>query len=340
MTAMRTARKLLFPLIPLYRMGLAWRGLRLRRAWEPVERLRLPVVSVGNLSTGGTGKTPFTIALARALGRRGVAVDVLSRGYGRRTEGPARVRADGTADEFGDEPILIAGEAGVPVYVARRRFEAGTLAEGRPEQSRDAGRAEVHLLDDGFQHRQLFRDVDIVLVNRDDWQDWLLPAGNLREPRKAVLRASVIAIAAEETGLEELLRGGGWKGPVWKLQRRVEVPKVDGPVVAFCGIARPGQFFEGLEAAGMRLTSRIVFRDHHRYVPADLIKLRDIARTAGAGALVTTKKDEVRLRGSAPGGEWDLSVLTAGLRIEIEDEDAAMEWLIGRLRGSPGRGSL
>ncbi len=123
---------------------------------------------------------------------------------------------DGTADEFGDEPLLIARETGVPVYVAGQRYEAGLLAEA--ERSADS-RFGLHLLDDGFQHRQLHRDVDILLLDRRDWQDGLLPAGNLREPLKAVRRAAVIAIPADEPELEAELRAWGWDGPVWRLHR-------------------------------------------------------------------------------------------------------------------------
>ena len=129
MTASRAARRMLLPLTPLYRFGLALREQRLRSGREPVRRLRFPVISIGNLSTGGAGKTPFAIALARALTEAGFGVDVLSRGFGRQASTPARVRPDGTAAEFGDEPLLIAREAGVPVYVANQRYEAGLLAE-------------------------------------------------------------------------------------------------------------------------------------------------------------------------------------------------------------------
>ena len=199
-----SSRKLLLPLVPIYRLALLLREWRLGTRLEPVRRLRWPVVSIGNLSTGGAGKTPLTIALAKALERRGLRVDVLSRGYGRRSQRAARVDPDGTAEEFGDEPLLIARETGVPVYVAGQRFMAGLLTEA--ERSADF-RFGLHLLDDGFQHRQLARDVDILLLNSQDWQDGLLPAGNLREPLQALRRAGVIAIPAEEPET-----GGGTEG--------------------------------------------------------------------------------------------------------------------------------
>src|SRR5580692_5459696 len=192
------SRKLLLPLVPAYRLALLLRELSLRTGMESVSRLRFPVVSIGNLSAGGAGKTPLTIALTKALERRGLRVDVLSRGYGRRGERPARVDPDGTAENFGDEPLLVARETGVPVYVAGQRFGAGQLAEAyAPPDLSVSNLPAVHILDDGFQHRQLHRDVDILLLDHRDWLgEGLLPAGNLREPRKAALRATIIAIPA------------------------------------------------------------------------------------------------------------------------------------------------
>ncbi len=313
-------RQLLAPLTPFYRLSLALRRRRLRSGREPVRRLRLPVISIGNLSTGGAGKTPLAIALALALTARGVAVDVLSRGYGRRSRSAARVDPAGSAGEYGDEPLLIARAAGVPVWVAAERYDAGVLAESEM----DAQGARVHLLDDGFQHRQLHRDVDILLVSRADLQDRLLPAGNLREPMSAIERASVIAIPSDDPALESDLRSRGWHGPVWRLRRPMQIPPLDGPVLAFCGIARPAQFFAGLESAGARIAWRRAFPDHHCYTQADLDRLAEQARAAVAAALLTTEKDAVRLRGlQAP-----LPVFTAALRIEIEDEPAALGWLL------------
>jgi tetraacyldisaccharide 4'-kinase len=272
-------RKLLLPLVPAYRLALLLREIRLGSKLEPVRRLRWPVVSIGNLSTGGAGKTPLTIALAKALTKRGFPVDVLSRGYGRQSKVPALVSPDGTAEEFGDEPLLIARETSVPVYVASQRYEAGLLAEaGQPDPQFRA----IHILDDGFQHRQLARDVDILLLNGRDWQDGVLPAGNLREPLSAVRRATVLAIPSDEPELEAELRTWGWKGPIWRLHRAMEVPAVTGPVAAFCGIARPAQFFDGLEIAGLNIAARVAFRDHHRYTAADLDCMTTAARAAGA----------------------------------------------------------
>lgn len=320
-------RPWLAPLIPLYAAGGALRNWRIKSGREPVRRLRWPVVSVGGLSAGGAGKTPTTIALAKALAVAGFAVDVLSRGYRRTSRAAARVRIEGTAEEFGDEPLLIARATDVPVYVAAQRIEVGLLAEADlPEES---AISRVHLLDDGFQHRQLARDVDVLLVNRRDWRDALLPAGNLREPREAAHRASAIAIPSDEKGFEEELRSWGWRGPVWRLRRVMETPAVDEPVAAFCGIARPEQFFSGLEHAGLRVVARIAFGDHHRYSARDLERVVTAARAAGAAALITTEKDLVRLGVAGDDLRRKLPLLTAGLRVEIEEE--AIRWLVERL---------
>lgn len=332
MSQTHTARRLLLPLAPLYRAALALRELKLQTRVEVVRRLQRPVISVGSLSTGGAGKTPLTIALARALTRRGEHVDVLSRGYARNSNLIAHVDPKGAAQDFGDEPVLIARKAGVPVYVAAQRYEAGLLAEAE-----GTGGLVIHLLDDGFQHRQLHRDANILLLDHNDWHsEYLLPAGNLREPRAAIRRATVVAIPANHNApaLEAALRASGWEGPVWRLRRHIDTPHVDGPVAAFCGIARPEQFFDGLQSAGLQLAARLSFSDHHSYTPSDLDRLTAGAQRAGAKALITTEKDRVRLGQLVTSLPESLPLLTAGLCIEIENEDAAIDFLIARVRAA------
>jgi tetraacyldisaccharide 4'-kinase len=329
------SRPLLWPLVPAYRLGLALRELQLRSGLKPLRRLKWLVVSIGNLSAGGAGKTPLTIALAKALSARGLHlglyIDVLSRGYGRRRSTvPVLVDSSGAVEDFGDEPLVIAREANVPVYVATERYEAGQLAE------RDAtGQFGIHLLDDGFQHRQLARDVDILLLSRRDLADHLLPAGNLRESLHAAERAQVIAIPADEADVEAEIKARGWKAQIWRVRRRMEIPHLDkspgGPVAAFCGIARPDQFFQGLESAGAKLVARIAFADHHNYTAADLAGVESAARSAGATTLLTTEKDRVRIGALAAAVSGSLPIQTVPLRTEIEDEKVAIDWLIGRI---------
>ncbi len=327
-------RPWLAPLVPLYAAGVALRDLRLRRCWETAQRLQWPVISVGNLSAGGAGKTPFTIALAELLQQQGFQVDVLSRGYGRASSETARVLPDGAAETFGDEPLLIARQAGVPVYVAPRRYDAGLLAEA-DFAALHAGALSrgmlVHVLDDGFQHRQLARDIDILLLNEADLRDSLLPAGNLREPLRAMQRADIIAVPAEDAAAESDLRHRVWRGPVWRFRRRMEVPATEGPVVAFCGIARPAQFFAGLETAGMRIASRERFRDHHPYTVTDVARLAKAAQSAGATALVTTEKDRVRIGNLAASLPKGIALMTASFFVEIDNPHGLLSWLEQRL---------
>ncbi len=334
-------RPWLAPLVPLYAAGVALRDLRLRRGWEPVRKLAYPVLSIGNLSAGGAGKTPLAIALAQLLAHRGFHIDILSRGYGRTSTQPMRVDPEGTAQLFGDEPLQMA-RAGIPVYVAPQRYDAGLLAEKNAAVQYDSASGHspsAHILDDGFQHRQLARDLDILLLNREDWQDTLLPAGNLREPLRSAARAHVLAIPAEDPTLEADLRASGLKTPIWRIHRQMNVPACDGPIAAFCGIARPGQFFAGLEAKGSKLVLRRAFSDHHRYSAADLEKLAAEARAAGATALITTEKDAVRI-GPSPQTLHGLPLRIVTLAVHIEGENQAANWLVERLMRASQRCAL
>lgn len=350
----KSMRRFLLPLVPLYRMALSHHQRQLRS--HPPSKLIWPVLSIGNLSTGGAGKTPLTIALARALNQRGLHVDVLSRGYGRRSKATLRVDPKGPASLYGDEPLLIAREAKVPVYVAPQRYDAGQLAEqmkgtgfspyiddpknegaGRegfqPLHSSPEGSSSpsaIHILDDGFQHRQLHRDIDILLLTTRDLHDRLLPAGNLREPLAAFRRAHILAIPADEPEVEEALEEANYTGPLWRLHRTMTVPPVTGPVVAFCGIAQPEQFFAGLAKSGLNLASRIAFRDHHPYVPHDLDCLRDACNSVKATAILTTDKDRVRLGSLA--ASIPIPLLTAKLTIQIEDEPNSIDWLVAHIQ--------
>ena len=328
MTRRSATRSLLLPLTPLYRVALGLRELRLHSGIESVRRLKYPVVSIGSLSAGGSGKTPLTIALARALTGRGLQVDVLSRGYGRKSKAALCVDPDGSAEDYGDEPLLIARESGRRVYVAQQRYDAGLLAEsGRIDSHAQI----VHLLDDGFQHRQLHRDVNVVIVDERDLHDHLLPAGNLREPLRALQRADAIATPSTSLETEAALRKLGWHGSIWKLQRRMAVPWIQGPVVAFCGIARSDQFFAGLESHGLHLASRIPFPDHHRFDQHDLDCVLGAARSINAAAFVTTEKDRVRLGKLVEQFSSVGPMLTAQLTIEIRDELETIDWLFSRL---------
>ena len=324
-------RPWLLPLVPLYATGAAVRSAALHFGLEPVRRLSWPVVSIGNLSAGGTGKTPFTIALASLLLREGIHVDVLSRGYGRKSREVERVDVHGSAGQFGDEPLLIAGKTGVPVYVGAQRYLAGRLAE-----SHAGPKTGVHLLDDGFQHRQLARQADIVLVNSEDLADSLLPAGNLREGLSALKRASVLAVPVGDDAAVGRLQKLGF-GPrigqaIWRFRREMVAPEIpeslaQRPVVAFCGIARPEQFFAGLTQKGLQVAASRAFPDHHRFTQADVAMLRRELKSTGSGALVTTAKDLVRLGELAMAMDEADPILAVDLQVVLEDEAGIAAWL-------------
>lgn len=319
-------RPLLAGLTPLYALGVAARETAYRRGWARVERLSRPVVSIGSLSVGGAGKTPVVIRLAELLTEAGVAVDVLSRGYGRRHSGVEVVDPHGSAERFGDEPLLIARRTGVSVVVGSSRFEAGRLAESRLV-------AALHLLDDGFQHRQLARDADVVLVSRADLEDSLLPGGKLREPPTALGRATFLVIREDDPEVEEELRRRGFRQPVWRVRRELEVPAGLSGCIAFCGIARPADFFAGLRAEGVVPAAQRSFRDHHAYREADLRALARLAAEAKATSFVTTEKDLVRLDGSQRAALEAAATLRAvPLRVSFADEAEVLSG-IGRVLG-------
>ena len=173
----------------IYHAAIGARNALYDRGMLVSKRLRGPVVSVGNLSVGGAGKTPFVILLGELLHQRNIPFDVLSRGYGRETQGVAVVDPHGTARDFGDEPLLLARKLAAPVVLGEDRYEAGVEAEKRFG-------SRMHILDDGFQHRALARDFDIVLVTPDDARDRLLPSGRLREPLSALARADAVVLAS------------------------------------------------------------------------------------------------------------------------------------------------
>lgn len=283
-------------------------------------RLSWPVISVGNISVGGSGKTPFVLMLGELLKRRGIEVDVLSRGYRRATTGVLRVNPDGTPEQFGDEPLLIARKLGCPVFVGEDRFDAGLEAEetiGGTQANR------VHLLDDGFQHRQLHRDFDIVLLNQEDLSDRLLPAGRLREPLSALERADVVVI--NEDFPEDQLPGSEFK--VWRIERNVVVPEWSLPVIAFCGIARPQRFFSALRKHGIDVREEIVFRDHHRYTPDDIARLTAAKARHLGSELMTTEKDAVNL------GSYTtkLKPMVVPLESRLLNADEALDFMLGKI---------
>ena len=295
-----------------------------RRGVLPSRRLERPVISVGNLSVGGSGKTPFVLLLGDLLKQRGIAFDVLSRGYGRRTRGVAVVDPGGASRDFGDEPLLIARKLQVPVIVGEERFAAGRLAEERfPSR--------LHLLDDGFQHRALARDFDIVLVTPEDAHDRLLPAGRLREPLSALARADAVVLTGGAP--EDMFPLDGKL--VWRAHRTIVPGDLPAHPLAFCAIARPQNFFVQLRNAGVELAAEASFRDHHQYTETDVRELMAAAAKSEADGFVTTEKDAVNLGGYFSSLK-PLAVVP--VKMELADAQRAIDTMfgtIGRRRGAP-----
>ena len=268
----------------IYGLGVRTRNALYDRGVLHARRLRGPVVSVGNLSVGGSGKTPFILLLGELLKTRGVKFDVLSRGYGRNSKGVFLVDPSGSAEHFGDEPLLIARKLGVAVIVSEDRYAGGTLAESKYG-------VQLHLLDDGFQHRRLARDFDIVLVTPEDARDCLLPVGRLREPRASLARADAVVLTSGASS--EALPVNGKL--VWRVRRGIVPKNVPSRPVVFCGIARPQNFLLQLRTAGIEPAAEALYRDHHRYSERDIADLLQLRQRSEADGFVTTEKDAVNL---------------------------------------------
>jgi tetraacyldisaccharide 4'-kinase len=274
------------PLSAIYGAVVGARNALYDRRWLRSRSLNGFVISVGNLSTGGSGKTPFVILLGEILKARGIRFDVLSRGYGRKTRGALLVDPGGPAQDFGDEPLLISRRLQAPVIVGEDRYEAGRFAEARfgPQ---------IHLLDDGFQHRGLARDFDIVLVTPEDARDHLLPAGRLREPLDSLKRADAVVLTSGASADSFPLANK----TVWRVRRGIIRTQVPPRPVVFCGIARPQSFVLQLRAAGIDPVAEAFFRDHHAYSAEDVRDLIRLQQRSEAGGFVTTEKDAVNLGG-------------------------------------------
>jgi tetraacyldisaccharide 4'-kinase len=277
------------------------------------------VVSIGNLSVGGSGKTPFVILLGELLKARGVKFDVLSRGYGRKTRGVLLVDPGGFATQFGDEPLLIARRLEVPVVLGEDRHAAGSFAETRfgPQ---------LHLLDDGFQHRALARNFDIVLVTPDDARDSLLPAGRLRERLASLHRADVVVVTSGAEPASFPVDGK----LVWRVRRGIAPTDVAARPVAFCGIARPQNFMLQLRKAGIEPAAQAVYHDHHAYTETDIRELLVLKANSAADGFVTTEKDAINL-GAYFSALQPLAVVR--VRMELLEAANAMDTMLGIVAG-------
>jgi tetraacyldisaccharide 4'-kinase len=308
---------------------------RLRRAWyerHPQARRSLdrPVISVGNLSVGGSGKTPIVATLARLLLAMGERPAIVSRGYARRRPADGVVVvSDGqrvleSVERSGDEPQMLARAlSGVPVLVCPDRHLAGRLAE------RQLG-CTVILLDDGFQHLPLGRQVDVLVMPASDLDDAVLPAGRLREPLDAASSADCLLVPGSDDDVSRVAATFD-RMAVFRVSNRYEgLDALQSPlpagnrVVAVAGIARPERFFTALGDQGYHVVRSLSFPDHHWYTGADLDRIGALVRDTGADLVVTTEKDAVRV---APRPSW--AVLR--MAVVIEPADRFAEWLRDRL---------
>lgn len=304
------AARLLAPLGRLYAAGTAR---RLARA-SPY-RAAIPVVCVGNLTAGGSGKTPTVAALVAAMEQLSMRPIVVTRGYGGTETGPALVDpAAMTASEVGDEPLLLAAFA--PVIVAHDRAEGVKAAEAQG--------AGIAILDDGFQNPSVARDLDLVVVDASTGfgNGRVLPAGPLREPVGTGLsRAGALVVVGEPQDRETLAARWPEIRGIPRLDARI-APLPTGMdwtglrVAAFAGIGRPEKFFATLRALGAEIVRAIPLADHQRFTPALLTRLERVSREAGA-QLVTTEKDAVRLP-----QDFRRHVLTLPVRLEWADPGA------------------
>jgi tetraacyldisaccharide 4'-kinase len=306
---------LLAPLGRVYGAATAW---RLRHgAWE---KLSVPVICVGNINAGGTGKTPVVIALAGLLAARGVAAHVVSRGYGGTLAGPVRVDEQAhTAAMVGDEPLLMAAFA--PTWVAKDRAAGARAAI--------AAGAEVILLDDGFQNPALHKDLSIIVVDAavGFGNGRVLPAGPLREPLKTGLKRGDVVVSVGGQKAQAAL-GAAWPqiAALPRLQAALKPLHMGmdwqgARVLAFAGIGRPSKFFRSLAQAGAEIVAEHSFADHAPYSSAVLQRLLKEATQKGA-QLVTTEKDAARLPAS-----FRPQVLVFPVRLQFEDE-AGLEALL------------
>jgi tetraacyldisaccharide 4'-kinase len=327
---------LLWPFALLYAIGARLKNIAYDRSWLQPKQLSWPVVSVGNLSAGGAGKTSLVLLLADRLKRRGWTVSMLSRGYGRSSKKVARVDPLGSSEEFGDEPLLMARH-GLSVYVGANRYQPGRLAE-RDAKAESVPSRRLHILDDGFQHRKLARAIDIVLVQRGDFDGHLLPAGRLREPLGALGRADIYVLRAEDADLSDrvlqLMRRPGLDSDparVWIVERMTTLPEATDAIpkaLAFCAVGDAQGFFNGLRQVGINLQATITFRDHHVYTMKDMERLRVATRRCGAHCFLTTEKDSMRLPDILRADlEKEGRLIIAGLEISLREETLCIDML-------------
>lgn len=328
----------------LWRLGVQVdRALKRRRQ----RRLATPVISIGGIAAGGVGKTPFTAYLAKLLRSKGVTAAILTRGFKRAQKQSLTIVAPGhreSVSRTGDEGQILLRATGVAIGIGADRFAAGARIEQQFHPS-------VFLLDDGFQHWKLERDLDLVLIDALDpfAGDGLLPLGRLREPLGSLKRASAFVVTRMNRpvpwmGLERELRRYNQSAPIFysrlepvqwvAYDRRGCFPCARFPfqeVAFFCGLGNPSAFLASLRALGISVKLGWLSRDHHRYRMAELQRFLKRVVRAGVPAIVTTEKDVVNLPDQASGLFADLPLFWLETAVVLENEDQFWSWLESRL---------
>jgi tetraacyldisaccharide 4'-kinase len=337
------ARALLTPLSALWTIGGA---IKRRRALRRRKELPSPVISIGGISAGGSGKTPFVNYLAGLLRSRGWRPAILTRGYRRRSLAKYLIfsaGADVPPALTGDEAQIFLKAGIAAVGIGANRYEAGRLLLQHVD-------ADVFLLDDGFQHARLERNADIVLIDGlDPFGGYAtIPLGRLREPLSALKRADAFVVTRISAphryrAIAHELHRYNPAAPIfqatavsrrWRLCR--EGTKIDGlltgKVGAFCGLGNPQAFWNTLEQLGLEVVYRWAFSDHHLYAPMELFRLRQQAQDAGAGLLVTTEKDRMNL---PPGAETIVAPLELAwleIQYKLDREAEFMAYIEQRMK--------
>jgi len=343
-----------------YRSALWFRNLCLRSGLSSSKKLSCKVISIGNLTVGGTGKTPMSMFVAESVKKMDYKVAILSRGYGGKAEKKGGIVSDGKtlymeSEQAGDEAFLMASRLeGIPIFVGKDRYTSGRTA------IREFG-AEVLVLDDAFQHRCLKRDIDLVLLDeqRPFGNRKLLPRGRLREPVSEINRADAVILTrsrGNETETVSLIKKMEPKMPVFRSSHQPVIRAViqdsesneskpvnkdnrqaslllkGKAVFAFSGIASNIEFQETIGTLGSRLVGSLTFADHHKYSPEDFQTIFRHSRDARAELLATTEKDFARLGLQLP--KWPMDLMVIGIDINfVPDEQAFIAFLKSRLEG-------
>lgn len=313
------------PLSALYSAVTRTRVSLYQRGTFRTTKLDRPVISVGNMTVGGTGKTPLVEWVAKTLAGAGKKVCILTRGYGRQHPQRQVIVSDGqailaTPAEAGDEPYLLASNL---LGLAAVICNADRISAAR--DAIEVFGAECFVLDDGFQHLRLARDLNIVTVDATDpWGGGqLLPYGRLREPLSGLRRADCVVLTRcdQATNVDPLLneiRSFIGFNPVFQSTMKPRrSPHPDGPIAAFCAVGNPNSFFEQLRNSGYEVVVEKAFRDHHAYTQKDIDNLIDAATRAGAQSLITTAKDAVKLRAL----KFSLPYSVFEVEIAVKDEE-------------------